>query len=162
MKAIRRQHVAVEALASEARRQTPGPASSRGEGTAELRGPVLPLVDRDRFIRAIGRKIQTCDNKPMADFKKQTKRTANKKRFVAVWAGEESGHAQLHRKGDKPTTQASSPPRGSSHSSREIPGEDLLSVVSEEPGAGGYELLPTSHLAAARGFQVPSLPSGQP
>ena len=39
---------------------------------------------------------------------------------------------------------------------------DLLSVVSEEPGAGGYELLPTSQLAAARGFQVPSLPSGQP
>ena len=88
------------------------------------------------------------------------------KRSVAVWAGEESGPARLKRKGDHPTTQASASPRGSSHSSHEIPGENLLHVMSEEPAAiDGYMLLPTSQLAMARGFQVGSLrdlATGQP
>ena len=43
---IRREHVAVDALAAEP------PASSRGEGADELKGPVLPIVDRD--LPAVG------------------------------------------------------------------------------------------------------------
>ena len=153
---IRREHAAADALASEPRRQTP--ASSRGGGADELIGPVPPRVDRDEFFQTLHRPADRRINEETAEFRDETKRTNKKKRSVAVWAGEESGPARLRRKGDHPATQALAPPRGSSHSSHEIPGEDLLPVVSEEPAAeDGYMLLPTRDLATARGFQVGSL-----
>ena len=92
------------------------------------------------------------------DSKKETQRTANRKRSVGVWAGEGLEPVQLKRKADNPPTQASAPPRGSSHSSPEIPGECLLNVVEEvKPGEFGYDLKTPRELGMARGFQVPSL-----
>ena len=152
---IRRQHAAVDALAAENNRRRETPASSRGEGAVELTGPLLPRVDRHHFCRELRRKVAKCNNQQTADFLTETRNTNKKKRSVAVWAGEESGPVKLRRLGDRPTTQASALPRGSSHSSREIPGEDLLRVV--ENSGEDYLLLPTRQLQSARGFQVGSL-----